>query len=414
MYGLDPQRPAGDPLHAHDAGARRGRLHLGPRHQLRPDLRALPACPASGPAITTRLESVVGPKQTGVGEGYFVTTQNTWWVGRRAGRDDDVPGAQVQARRRRRRPRRRTVAAGDQPRHRLLLGRYGAGRAADPDVQRLRRAAPPARSGLPVLPRDGPRPRRRIRHGHGRTRSWCTTRPRCPARSCRCRSPWSSWRRACGWSARSERRRRTRDRRHPSQVVLRPDRRRPDARLVVARRRVTGTGGRACATSDLPPWSLPITPTLIVSTALATRDFQDVHHDRDLAGPARRQGHLPQHPHHHRPGAALRHRLGRPGRRRSPPARCGSGARPTRATRSSFTGTVASRDRRRGRRSTSSARCVGQPRDRSSATVRAVTALQRRGRDRRHRRDRVLQGVGPLRAPALRARRRWPRWPTRG
>ena len=33
----------------------------------------------------------------------------------------------------------------------------------------------------------------------------------------------------------------------------------------------------------LPPWELPVTPTLIVSTAIATRDFQDVHHDRDLA-----------------------------------------------------------------------------------------------------------------------------------
>jgi hypothetical protein len=36
----------------------------------------------------------------------------------------------------------------------------------------------------------------------------------------------------------------------------------------------------------LPTWELPITPTLVVSTAIATRDFQDVHHDRDLA-----QGH---------------------------------------------------------------------------------------------------------------------------
>ncbi|WP_341924110.1 MaoC family dehydratase [Nocardioides psychrotolerans] len=36
----------------------------------------------------------------------------------------------------------------------------------------------------------------------------------------------------------------------------------------------------------IPEWSVPITPTLIVSTAIATRDFQDVHHDRDLA-----QGH---------------------------------------------------------------------------------------------------------------------------
>jgi hypothetical protein len=33
----------------------------------------------------------------------------------------------------------------------------------------------------------------------------------------------------------------------------------------------------------LPAWELPLTPTLIVSTALATRDFQDVHHDRDVA-----------------------------------------------------------------------------------------------------------------------------------
>ena len=34
---------------------------------------------------------------------------------------------------------------------------------------------------------------------------------------------------------------------------------------------------------ELPGWELPITTTLVVSAALATRDFQDVHHDRDLA-----------------------------------------------------------------------------------------------------------------------------------
>ena len=38
--------------------------------------------------------------------------------------------------------------------------------------------------------------------------------------------------------------------------------------------------------TELPLWELPLTPTLVVSTAIATRDFQDVHHDRDLA-----QGH---------------------------------------------------------------------------------------------------------------------------
>lgn len=34
---------------------------------------------------------------------------------------------------------------------------------------------------------------------------------------------------------------------------------------------------------EIPAWELPLTPTLIVSTAIATRDFQDVHHDRDVA-----------------------------------------------------------------------------------------------------------------------------------
>ena len=33
----------------------------------------------------------------------------------------------------------------------------------------------------------------------------------------------------------------------------------------------------------LPEWRLPLTTTLVVSTALATRDFQDVHHDPELA-----------------------------------------------------------------------------------------------------------------------------------
>jgi len=34
---------------------------------------------------------------------------------------------------------------------------------------------------------------------------------------------------------------------------------------------------------ELPELRIPLTPTLIVSTAIASRDYQDVHHDRDLA-----------------------------------------------------------------------------------------------------------------------------------
>ncbi|WP_308191553.1 MaoC family dehydratase [Gordonia liuliyuniae] len=33
----------------------------------------------------------------------------------------------------------------------------------------------------------------------------------------------------------------------------------------------------------LTPLTIEATPTFVVSTAIATRDFQDVHHDRDLA-----------------------------------------------------------------------------------------------------------------------------------
>ena len=35
--------------------------------------------------------------------------------------------------------------------------------------------------------------------------------------------------------------------------------------------------------TSLPAWDLSVTPTLVVSTAIATRDYQDVHHDRDKA-----------------------------------------------------------------------------------------------------------------------------------
>jgi hypothetical protein len=41
--------------------------------------------------------------------------------------------------------------------------------------------------------------------------------------------------------------------------------------------------GTVAAGDVLPERSFDVTPTFVVSTALATRDFQDVHHDRDKA-----------------------------------------------------------------------------------------------------------------------------------
>jgi acyl dehydratase len=39
----------------------------------------------------------------------------------------------------------------------------------------------------------------------------------------------------------------------------------------------------ATARVELPPLHIPVTPTLIIAAALATNDFERVHHDRDLA-----------------------------------------------------------------------------------------------------------------------------------
>ena len=40
---------------------------------------------------------------------------------------------------------------------------------------------------------------------------------------------------------------------------------------------------RAASSAVLPPLVIDVTPTFVVASALATRDFQDVHHDRDRA-----------------------------------------------------------------------------------------------------------------------------------
>ena len=45
----------------------------------------------------------------------------------------------------------------------------------------------------------------------------------------------------------------------------------------------TLTFGEVEVGTELPPLIVEITPTLIVAAAIATRDYQDVHHDRALA-----------------------------------------------------------------------------------------------------------------------------------
>jgi uncharacterized OB-fold protein len=89
MDGLDASRRASSPLHAtmkifDDAGYT---SVLGTNCD---QTYARPLRVGEHVSLSARLESVVGPKQTGVGEGYFITTQNTWHVLDEHGGDEVV------------------------------------------------------------------------------------------------------------------------------------------------------------------------------------------------------------------------------------------------------------------------------------------------------------------------------------
>ena len=79
MDGLDQSRRASSPLHAtmkifDDAGYT---SVLGTNCD---QVYLRPVRVGEEVTLSARLESVKGPKQTGVGEGYFITTENTWRV----------------------------------------------------------------------------------------------------------------------------------------------------------------------------------------------------------------------------------------------------------------------------------------------------------------------------------------------
>lgn len=80
MGGLNAQRDPKDPLYASMVMLdEAGFTSVVATNSEQAYLRYLR--PGEQVSVTTRLESVVGPKKTGLGEGYFVTTKNTWYVG---------------------------------------------------------------------------------------------------------------------------------------------------------------------------------------------------------------------------------------------------------------------------------------------------------------------------------------------
>ena len=112
--------------------------------------------------VTTALDSVAGPKNTAMGEGYFVTSRNTWYVG-----DGERVVATMLFRVLKFIPkeRRMTRPPDGQPRLAVLLGRHRSGRAAHPECNACGALRLPARPGVPGLRRARPRPRRRRRRG---------------------------------------------------------------------------------------------------------------------------------------------------------------------------------------------------------------------------------------------------------
>ena len=89
MYGLGGRPPADDPLHGMmrvltDEGFT---AVLGTNCEQSYD-RYLKV--GEQVRVTTALDSVVGPKQTAMGEGYFVTSRNTWYVRHEDGQSEKV------------------------------------------------------------------------------------------------------------------------------------------------------------------------------------------------------------------------------------------------------------------------------------------------------------------------------------
>jgi uncharacterized OB-fold protein len=303
MYGLDPHRPADDPLHAmmgvlDDEGYT---SVLGTNCDQTYDryLR-----PGDHVAVTTRLESVVGPKKTAVGEGYFVTTRSVWRVGeeqvatmlfrvlkfspcsaglRTVSKADDAE--------KRPSPEGSSLGIADPRRTvRPMVNRdtayfWEGTQAGELRIQRCNACGLLRHPPGPMCPGCGAADRGYVvSPGVGSVYSYVVhNAPPLPGKTLplvlavveldegvrmigelRDVNPSDV---AIGQRVRVAFDRIDDELTLP--VWSPPGSVRPDSE------RATG--------EQLPRWDVPVTTTLVVSTALATRDYQDVHHDRDLA-----------------------------------------------------------------------------------------------------------------------------------
>ena len=280
MYGLDPHRPSGDPLHGTMAildefgytsvlGTNCDQTYARFLH------------PGERVAITSRLESVVGPKQTGVGEGYFVTTTNTWRV---AGELVATMTFRVLKYKPSARPtvdRSKTVRPIRNRDNDFFFEGTALGELR---IQQCNECKELRHPPGPVCPSCHAMDRGYVvASGRGTVFSWIEHHaPAIPGRVLPLRIALvdlEEGHRMIGAVIGD-------GVEIGSQVEVVFDR--IDDELTLPAWRRAGTTPEPMdepeeREHDLPAWELPITPTLVVAGALATRDFQDVHHDRDLA-----------------------------------------------------------------------------------------------------------------------------------
>jgi hypothetical protein len=217
--------------------------------------------------IRSRLVDVAGPKRTALGEGWFVTTSSTWSV-------DGSPVAEML--------------------FRVLKYRPGTAVPAPPAAEPLRPVVSADTEFFWAGVRDGELRLQRcgecgaLRHPPG---------PACP----RCGAFKQEYAVAAGagsvYSYVVHRHPPLPGKRLPVVVALVEldegvrmvgelrdvD---PSAVHIGDRVRVVFADGLPAWRPDweaLPTWALPVTPTLVIGGAIATRDYQDVHHDRDAA-----------------------------------------------------------------------------------------------------------------------------------
>ena len=284
MYGLSGTRPDDDPLHATmRAFDEAGYTSVLGTNCDQTYTRFL--VPGERVTVTSSLEDVAGPKQTGVGEGWFVTTRSTWRVG------DEVVGS-MRFRVLKFKPRPRV----DRSRiTRPVVNRDNAfffeGTAlGEVRIQQCKACGSLRHPPGPVCPSCHAMDRGWVvAAGAGKVVSWVEHHaPAIPGREVPLPIVLVELDEGVRMIGVHQG-----DRLEVGQAVCAVFDRIDDDLTLVAWQ-PEGTPAPVTAPtpaptpgappeSDLPVLSVPITPTLVVSTALATRDFQDVHHDRDLA-----------------------------------------------------------------------------------------------------------------------------------